>query len=145
MSQLLQFEKNIELGCVAFLKANNLSAARSRESENLPVDNIQIMFEYGGALEETRQHLAGHFEFNAHQGLLQMTVSTFRDSESDHNERLGAVRKLLLHHNNGLSVEHYNFLDLQPQGSQYTELEEQNIDSTVLLYLLRYEIDLSYI
>ena len=143
MSNLLQFEKNIEDASVAFFEANNLAASVSRQAVNLASDHLQILFEYGGAMEETRQHIAGHLEYSTHQGQLNVVVHTYRTSESTHNVRLGKVRELLLNHNNGLSVDGYNFLDLTPQTAMTTELEDENVDSTNLIFNLRFEIDLN--
>jgi len=141
MTTLLQFEKNIEDAVAFYFDQNNMPASPSRKAVNLADSHIQILFEYAGALEETRQHIAGHFEYNTHQGTLSVVVHTFRNKDSDHNERLGKVRKLLLNHNNGLAVENYKFLDLQPQQAMTTELAEANVDSTNLMFLVRYEID----
>ena len=97
-----------------FFDNNNLIANISRGAVNLNDNNIQINFEYLGALEETRQHLAGHFEYNTHQGTLNIVVHTFRTNENLHNTRLGQVRRLLLNHYNGLSVLPYD-------GGTYTQ------------------------
>lgn len=145
MSRLLEFETNIEQAVAQFFDNNNLIANISRGVVNLNDNNIQINFEYLGALEETRQHLAGHFEYNTHQGTLNIVVHTFRTNENLHNTRLGQVRRLLLNHYNGLSVSHYKFIDLLPQTTSTSELEESNVDSTQLLYLLRFEVDLTQI
>ena len=145
MSRLLEFETNIEQAVAQFFDNNNLIANISRGVVNLNDNNIQINFEYLGALEETRQHLAGHFEYNTHQGTLNIVVHTFRNNENLHNARLGQVRRLLLNHYNGLAVEHYKFIDILPQTSSTSELDESNVDSTQLLYLLRFEVDLNQI
>ena len=143
MSRLLQFESNIEEAVADFFDKNDLQANSSRGVVNLADNNIQITFEYQGAMEETRQHLAGHFDYNTHQGNLNVVVHTFRNYENLHNERLGKVRRLLLNHYNGLKVDHYKFLDLLPQTSVTSELDESNVDSTQLIYLLRFEVDLT--
>ena len=107
--------------------------------------SVEVLFEYGGALEEPRQTRAGYVEYNAHEGMLSLLVNTPRESENNHNEELGKVRRLFLNGNNGLIADGYSFLDLVPLASVTTEQEEGNQDSTVLQYNLKFTIDLTTI
>ena len=145
MSILLQFEKNIELASVAFLKANELNAHPGRAISTISRNSIEVIFEYGGAMEEPRQTRAGHIEYSAHEGTISLLISTTREQENNHNQTLGQVRKLFLNGNNGLAVNGYTFLDLLPLGSITTEQEDGNQDATVLQYTLKFTIDLTTI
>jgi hypothetical protein len=145
MTALLEFEKNIETACVNFLIANEINAHLGRSIETISRNSVEVIFEYGGALEEPRQTRAGFVEYNAHEGIFSLLVSTTREEGNNHNQTLGQVRRLLLNSNNGLSVNGYTFLDLLPMGSVTTEQEDGNQDATVLQYTLKFTIDLTTI
>jgi len=142
LSTLFQFEKTIENAIVNFLVANGINAHPGRNVETISRNSIEVIFEYGGAMEEPRQTLNGKIEYNAHEGTISLLVSTTREEKNDHNETLGKVRQLFLNSRNGLSATGYNFLDLLPLGSITTEQEEGNQDATVLQYTLKFIIDL---
>lgn len=143
--KLLQFEKNIEDATAAFLNSRELNATPARSFENLNTNHIQVVFEYSGAMDDTRQNRGGFFEYNTHQGTLQIIVATYRGQEEDHNDRVAKVRFNLLNSNNGLAAQGYRFLDLQPMGTTMNEDEENNADIAQLAYNLKFEIDLTQI
>ena len=141
MIELFQFEKNIELATVNFLTTNLINATQGRNLENISKDTTEVIFEYGGALDEPRQVRNGLLEYNAHEGTLSLLICTTREEGKNHNENIGKVRQLLLNSDNGLTGPGYSFLDLRPLGSVTTEEEENNQDTTVLQYTLKFLID----
>ena len=143
--KLLQYEKNIEEATASFLDKQGLTALPARSVQDLQSNNIQVVFEYQGGMEDTRQNRGGFFEYNSHQGVLQILVATFRDQESDHAERVAKVRFNLLNSNNGLAAQGYRFLDLQPLSTSMNEDEENNADVAQLSYNLKFEVDLTEI
>lgn len=143
--KLLQFEATIEDATAAFLTSQELPASAARNFEDLQSNNIQVVFEYNGAMLETRQQRAGFLEYNTHQGTLQILVATYRDQEKNHAERVGKVRFNLLNGNNGLAAQGYKFLDLQPLQAVMNEDEESNADLAQLSYNLKFEVDLNQI
>jgi hypothetical protein len=143
--KILQFESNIEKATSDFLNARELKASPARSVADLNANHIQVVFEYNGAMEETRQNRNGFFEYNTHQGTLQIIIATYRDQEADHNERMAKVRFNLLNGNNGLAAQGYRFLDLQPLQSSLSEDMENNADVAQLSYNLKFEVDLTQI
>jgi len=143
MSNLLQFEKNIEEACVSFLNNNELKASRSREVQDLSINNIQISLDYTGAIETTRQVRKGYHEYDLHQGTLTIIINTYRVDKDEHHTRLGKVRNLMLNGYNGFNAEHYTIFDIMPDATQTAEDTENNLDQSELSYLLKWRVDYS--
>ena len=104
MSSNWQFEKNIEEALVSYFSDNDISARRSRHFQDITTNEIEVFFEYGGSLDETRSTRDNHFEYDSHEGTLAIIVTSNRDSSDVHLERIGNIRKLLqnyLHPLNG--------------------------------------------
>ena len=142
MSKTLEFERNIEDACIAFLKANELPAWRSRDIQDLPTNNIQVMLDYGGALQGTRQVRAGYQEYDTHTGTLVVQVTTFRETNIDHHTLIGKVRALMLNGNNGFGVNGYTIFDLMPEATTTIEDENVNADQTQMPYQIRWRVNL---
>lgn len=136
---LFEFEKNIEHDLVLWFAENDIESHATRSTDELNVSNIQIAFNYDGALEDTRQLVNGVHEFNTHQGNLVITVNTFRGE--DHHARVAKIRSLLLHHSHGAST--YHLFEIQPLNTAYLESEELNADQSQLNYQIKFRIDLS--
>lgn len=142
MSELLEFEKKIEAATSAFFNQQGMEATPARESTDLGTDSMQIVFDYNGAMEDTRQSRAGILEYDTHTGVLMILVMTYRDSPGRHQERIGKVRHNMLNGNHGLIAENYKFIDLQPLGSTTSESEETNQDTTTMQYEIKFSVDL---
>ena len=136
-----EFEKNLEQDLVHYFLGEGIKSTRSRSMTELGVNNIQVAFDYQGALEDTRARINGVHEYNSHEGIMQIEINTFRDKKEDHHKRLGQVRALMLNHKHGF--EKYAILDIVPQGCTHTEFEETNHDQTLLNFAIKFQIDLS--
>ena len=145
MSQILQFENQIETAAANFFIEQGIEATSARFLDELGTDSVQVVFDYNGSLEDTRQQRAGYIEYDGHTGTLMILVSTFRNSPTKHNERLGKIRALMLNGNHGLQAENYKFLDLNPTGTTSNENEETNQDISTLQYEIKFTIDLNAI
>ena len=141
MSNLLEFEKNIEEACVSFFNNNELVASRSRDVSDLGATNIQVSLDYGGAIETTRQNRQGFHEYDLHQGTLTIFINTFRDNKDSHHARVGRVRKLLLNGYNGFTKEPYTIFDIMPDATQTGEDTENNLDQSQLNYQVKWRVD----
>ena len=142
MSELLHFEKNIEQATAAFFTEKGIEAIPTREATNLGTDPMQVVFDYNGAMEETRQHRSGALEYDTHSGVLMILIMTYRDSPTRHLERIGKVRQNLLNSNHGLTAADYKFIDIQPLGSTTSESEETNQNTTTMQYEIKFSINL---
>lgn len=138
---LFEFEKNLEGELVAWFKENEIEAFRTRTLEDLGVNNVQLVFDYSGALEDTRQQINGRHEYDTHEGTFQITINTYRDANQDHHARVGKVRSLMLNHNHGFKS--YYIFDITPSGSTHLEFEETNHDQTQLNYNIKFRVNLS--
>ena len=137
-----EFERNIENDLVHFFLGEGIKAKRTRTIEELGINNIQVVFDYGGALDDTRARINGVHEYNSHEGNLLVVVNTYRDEKEDHHKRVGEIRALLLNHRHGFET--YRILDILPQSSTNTEFDETNHDQTQLNYNLKFQVDLSF-
>ena len=142
MSQNWQFEKNIEEALVLYFSENSISARRSRHFQDISTNEVEIYFEYGGSLEETRFPRDGHLEYDSHEGTLSIIVTSNRDSADLHLERIGNIRKLLQNYLHPLEGSNYGILDIRPSAFSTTEDEEQNTDTTILNFNVQFQIDL---
>lgn len=145
MSSLLQYENQVEGAAARFFNTQGITATPARDATDLGSDSVQVIYDYNGALEDTRINRANVLEYDSHTGTLMVLVSTFRDSPTRHNERLGKIRALMLNGNHGLAANGYKFLDIQPLGASTTESEETNQDQTTLQYEVKFSVDLKAI
>lgn len=139
--KLFEFEKNIESDLVAWFASNDLEAFRTRVIQDLGVDNIQLVFDYAGALEDTRQLVNGKHEYDTHEGTLQVVINSYRDEKEKHPERIGKIRSIMLNHNHGFQT--YHLFDIQPSGATHLEFEETNHDQTQLNFNIKFRVNLS--
>ena len=137
---VFEFEKNIEQDLVECFAENKLESFRTRTLQDLGVDNIQLVFNYTGALDDTRQVINGKHEFNSHEGVLQVFVNTYRQEEETHHQRIGKVRSLLLNHTHG--IDSYHVFDIQPTGATHMEFEETNHDQSQLDFSIKFRFTL---
>jgi len=144
MSANWQFEKNIEEALVSYFSENEIESRRSRNFQDITTKQIEVFFEYGGALEETRFPRDSHLEYDSHEGTLSLIVTSNRDSTDNHLERIGNIRKLLQNYLHPLNGTGYNILDIRPQAFSTTENEEQNTDSTFMNFNVKFNVDLLF-
>jgi hypothetical protein len=137
-----EFEKNIEESVVTYLTDNGISARRSRNFSDITTDDIEVYFEYGGSLDETRSTKQNHFEYDSHEGNLSMIVSTNRDSSDMHLQRIGDIRKLFLNYLHPLDGSTYLIHDIKPLSCSTSEDEQMNFDSTLMNFNIKFQIDI---
>ena len=135
--------KNIEEELVAFFTLNDVTATTSRSLTDLNASNIQVVSEYGGALDDTRQLVQGVHEYDNHEANIAIFINTFREDGVKHFERVAKIRSLMLIHNNAITS--YHVYDIVPLASTNIELAESNTDQTQLNYNIKFKVDLSQI
>jgi hypothetical protein len=144
MSRLLQYERNIEEAVSNYINLNGLKSSRTTETENLGINNIQVKVDYAGALNEFRQLLKSKQEYDTHNAVISVDVSTYREKNNDnHNNRIGKLRKLFLNSNNGLEIYGYTIFDIYPSGTTTLADEESNADISTLSYEIKFKINLA--
>lgn len=143
MSTILQFENQIELAAADFFTQQGIQAIPARIATELGTDSVQVVFDYNGSIDDTRQSRAGFLEYDGHEGILMVLIATYRDDPTRHNERLGKIRSLMLNGNHGLKAENYRFIDLNPTGASTNESEETNQDITTLQYNIKFSVNLN--
>ena len=144
MSSEFEFEKNIEESVVQYLEDNSISARRSRNFEDITTDVVEVYFEYGGSLDDTRTPKDGHFEYDLHEGNLTIFVSSNRDSTDVHLNRIGGIRTLFLNHLHPLDGSSYTIHDVKPLACSTSEDEQMNLDTTIINFSIKFQIDLLF-
>ena len=144
MSSVFEFEKNIEESVVQYLEDNSISARRSRNFEDITSDVVEVYFEYGGSLDETRTQKQGHLEYDSHEGNLTIFVTSNRDSSDVHLSRIGDVRTLFLNHHHPVDGSGYTIHDVKPLSCSTSEDEQMNFDTTIMNFSVRFQIDLIF-
>jgi hypothetical protein len=144
MSANWMFEKNIEEALVQYFQENEISARRSRHFQDITTKDVEVFFDYQGSLEETRFPKNGHLEYDAHEGTLSIIVTSNRDFEDTHLERIGNIRKLLQNYLHPLNASEYQILDIRPMAFSTTENEEQNADTTILNFNVKFQVDVLF-
>ena len=142
MSENFQFEKNIEEALVQYFSENSISARRSRHFEDISTSQIEVFFEYGGAMEETRFPRDGHLEYDSHEGNLSIYVTSNRDSSDLHLVRIGEIRRLLQNYFHPLNGSEYSIHDIRPLAFTTSENEEMNTDTTVMNFDVKFSVNL---
>lgn len=143
MSDLLQYEKNLEQEIASFLTSKGLKTYPTRGLVDLEASNIQVALEYQGAIDTHRQLLNGYQEYDLHQGSIALQISTFREEQYTHHERLGSIRAYMLNGQNGFKSNLYTIFDLMPEVSTHSELPENNLDQSLLSYSIKWKVDLT--
>jgi hypothetical protein len=149
MSSLLKFEQNLETALVDHFNVNGIQTHGSRSVENLGANNVQVSFEYNGALEDSRQTVTLHpqthqfAEFNLHTGSMQIRIVTYREDQHQHFDRVAKIRELMFKHKQPFKECTYQIYEIKPEGSATLEDEEMNADQTDLSYQIHFRIDLN--
>ena len=143
MSYLFQYEKNIEKEVASFFSAQGLKAFATKGLDDLEGNNVQVALEYQGALESHRQVYEGFQEYDLHVGTLIIQISTFRDEENVHHDRVGLARKLMLNGKNGFESNLYTVFDLMPENASHQQFTENNLDQSTLSYSIKWKVDLT--
>ena len=138
---IFNYEKNIEEDLVTFFALNEVTATTSRSLTDLNASNIQIVSEYSGAIDETRQNIKGVLEYDNHEANISIFISTFREDGVKHFERVAKIRSLMLIHLQAIKA--YKVYDIVPLASTNVELAESNADQTQLNYNIKFRVDLT--
>lgn len=149
MSSLLKFEQNLETALTDHFNVNGLEAEGSRSLNNLGAKNVQVIFEYGGALDDSRQTSTNHTlgkqfqEFNLHTGQMRVQVVTYRSTQQEHYDRVAKVRELMLKYNNPFKGCAYQIYEIKPLSTNSMEDEESNADLSDINYEIHFRVDLA--
>ena len=146
MSNYFAFEKNFEESISNHFNSNGLESYVTRSVDHLGANNIQIKFDYSGALDDARQLVmtsstgVKHQEYDLHSGEFEISVQSYRDENQFHHQRVAIVRMLMLKHKMPLSGSPYQIYDIKPGSAAFLEDEEMNSDITILSYAVHFRI-----
>lgn len=121
----LKFEDNIEGYAVDALSELNLKGVKARFTEEITDQDIQVIFETDGNLDEAVSLVGEYRKYNAYEGTLGFVISTNRAKIRNHSDKLAKVRYLMLPENEYLKNEYYQILETK-ETSANTDVDEQN-------------------
>lgn len=143
MSELFQYEINLEKEMISHFSKNGIKAFRSTDTELLAQDNVQVSIEYGGSLEDARQLRQTSHEYDLHEATANIVVTTYRDSIDKHYKLVAKIRSLMINSNNPFKGGYYYVFDIKPEASSTIEDQETNADQTTLDYTIKWKINFS--
>ena len=141
---IFEFEKNIEESVVQYLQDNSISARRSREFQDITTEDVEVYFEYGGSMDDTRAQKQGHLEYDSHEGNLTIFLTSNRDASRAHLRDIGVLRRLFLNSLHPFAGSNYHIHDIKPLSCSTSENEEMNFDTTIMNWNVRFQIDLNF-
>ena len=107
----LKFEDNIEKLAVEALDEFGLTGKQARYTEEINDQDIQIIFETEGNLDEAVLQIGDYKKYTAYQGTLGFVITTHRAKIRNHSDKLSKVRFLMLPENEHLENPYYQILE----------------------------------
>lgn len=143
MSEYLEYEKRLEIACLDAFTNRGIEATRARGVDHLAVNNIQIIIQYNGSLDDGRQTISNSQEYDLHDASLELVVNTYRANIDEHSSRVGTVRAAMLNSACPFQSAPYKIFDIKPEGTTILEDEENNIDQSTLTYRIFFQTNLT--
>jgi hypothetical protein len=143
MSDYLEYEKRLEIACLDAFKNRSIDATRARGIDHLAVNNVQLVVQYNGTMDDGRQTISNHQEYDLHDASLEIVVNTYRANIDEHSSRLGQVRAAMLNSAHPFQTAPYKVFDIRPEGTTTLEDEENNIDQSTLTFRIYFQTNLT--
>ena len=138
VSNNLKFEDNIENLAVVALDKVSLSGVQARFTEEITDENIQVIFETEGNLDEAVLQVGNYRKYNAYEGTLGFIITTHRAKIRNHSDKLAKVRYLMFPENRYLENEYYQILETKEISASTDVDETLNADVTSLAFNVKF-------
>jgi hypothetical protein len=129
-----KFEQNFEELAINVLGAENINAQKARDANEIRSNTIQVYFETGEALEDNSKFIDNKKEYTTFSGSLSFLVISNRLLGNDHTNQVALVRHMMMNKMATLDSAYYDIFDIKPLASSFQQLEEDNLDSTSLVF-----------
>ena len=134
----LKFEDNFESIAVTALSKVGLNGVKARETDEITDQDIQVIFETEGNLDEAVSIVGDYKKYNAYEGTLGFVVATHRAKVRNHSDKLAKVRFLMLPENEYLKYEYYQILETKEISATTDISEESNSDITSMAFNVKF-------
>lgn len=134
----LKFEENIEGYAVSALNELGLAGVSARFVDEITDENIQVLFETEGNLEEAVSLVENYRKYNAYEGTLGFIVSTNRAKIRNHSDKLAKIRFLMMPENEHLQNEYYQILETKETNASTDVDEQNNSDVTSIAFSVKF-------
>ena len=134
----LKFEDNLEKLAASALSKVSLSGKQARYVEEISDQDIQVIFETEGNLDEAVLQVGNYRKYNAYEGTLGFIITTHRAKIRNHSDKLAKVRYLMFPENEYLENKYYQILETKEISANTDVDEELNADVTSLAFNLKF-------
>ena len=134
----LKFEDNLEKLAVSALSKVSLSGKQARYVEEISDQDIQVIFETEGNLDEAVLQVGNYRKYNAYECTLGFIITTHRAKIRNHSDKLAKVRYLMFPENEYLENKYYQILETKEISANTDVDEELNADVTSLAFNLKF-------
>jgi|13_taG_2_1085334.scaffolds.fasta_scaffold54628_3 hypothetical protein len=134
----LKFEDNFESVGVSALSKVNLKGVKARYTEEITDQEIQVIFETEGNLDEAVSIVGDYRKYHAYEGTLGFVISTNRAKVRNHSDKLARVRYLMLPENEYLKSQYYQILETKEISATTDVDTELNADVTSMAFNVKF-------
>ena len=134
----LTFEETIAGYAVSALNELGLAGVSARFVDEITDENIQVLFETEGNLEEAVSLVENYRKYNAYEGTLGFIVSTNRAKIRNHSDKLAKIRFLMMPENEHLQNEYYQILETKETNASTDVDEQNNSDVTSIAFSVKF-------
>lgn len=134
----LKFEDNFETLAVDALAEVELSGVKARFTEEITDQNIQVIFETEGNLDDAVSIVEDFRKYNAYEGTLGFVVSTNRAKLRNHSDKLAKIRFLMMPENQHLKNDFYQILETKEISATTDVDSELNSDITSMAFNVKF-------
>jgi hypothetical protein len=134
----LKFEDNLEKLAVDALYKVSLSGKQARYTEEISDQDIQVIFETEGNLDEAVLQVGNYNKYSAYEGTLGFVVTTHRAKIRNHADKLAKIRYLMFPENEYLENNYYQILETKEISANTDVDTELNADTTSLAFNVKF-------
>lgn len=136
--QNLKFEDNIERLAVDALSKVSLTGKQARYTEEITDQDIQVIFETEGNLDEAVLQVGNYKKYTAYEGTLGYVITTHRAKIRNHSDKLARIRYLMFPENELFEHEYYQILETKEISANTDVDTELNADTTSLAFNVKF-------
>jgi len=134
----LKFEDNFETLAVNALSEVELSGVKARFTEEITDQEIQVIFETEGNMDDAVAMVQDYRKYNAYEGTLGFVIATNRAKLRNHSDKLAKIRYLMMPENEYMKNQFYQILETK-EMSATTDIDiELNSDVTSMAFNVKF-------
>lgn len=136
----LKIEDNFEQMAVDALSDVSLSGVKARETGEITDQDIQVIFENQGNLDDAVLQIGNYRKYTAYEGNIGFIVATNRAKIRNHSDKLAKVRYVMMPESEYFQNEYYQILEIKELNASTDIDEANNSDITSMDFSIKYLI-----